>query len=227
MKKIFIIDDENYILELLKINLEMERFQVVTSNTGKNIISTLDYEKPDLILLDLMLPGINGLNICKEIKSYKKYKNIGIIIISAKSEETDKILGLEIGADDYITKPFSIKEMIARINAVIRRITKNDNKTEIKNQILLDSENNIILKNGKILNLQTKEFNLLKYLIENKGRVISRKEILENVWNYYGNTTTRSLDVYIRKLRIKLQDENENIITTIRGQGYKFLDSDS
>jgi len=227
MKKIFIIDDENYILELLKINLEMEGFQVVTSNTGKNIIPTLDYEKPDLILLDLMLPGINGLDVCKEIKSYKKYKNIGIIIISAKSEETDKILGLEIGADDYITKPFSIKEMIARINAVIRRITRNNNNTENKNQILLDSENNIILKNGKILDLQTKEFNLLKYLIKNKGRIISRKEILENVWNYDGNANTRSLDVYIRKLRIKLQDENENIITTIRGQGYKFLDSDS
>ncbi|MFK4785959.1 response regulator transcription factor [Fusobacterium sp. MFO224] len=225
MKKIFIIDDENYILELLKINLEMEGFQVVTSNTGKNVLNILDREKPDLILLDLMLPEINGFDICKKIKSFEKYKNIGIIIISAKSEENDKIVGLEIGADDYITKPFSIKEIIARINAVTRRTSKNS--TENKNYIVLDIKNNTILKNGEILELQTKEFNLLKYLIKNKGRVVSRQELLENVWNYDSPSSTRSLDVYIRKLRVKLQDENESIITTIRGQGYKFLNSNS
>ncbi|MGO2117781.1 MAG: response regulator transcription factor [Fusobacterium sp.] len=225
MKKIFIIDDENYILELLKINLEMEGFQVVTSNTGKNVLNILDKEKPDLILLDLMLPETNGFDICKKIKSFEKYKNIGIIIISAKSEENDKIVGLEIGADDYITKPFSIKEIIARINAVTRRTSKNS--TENKNYIVLDIKNNTILKNGEILELQTKEFNLLKYLIKNKGRVVSRQELLENVWNYDSPSSTRSLDVYIRKLRVKLQDENESIITTIRGQGYKFLNSNS
>ena len=125
MKKIFIIDDENYILELLKINLEMEGFQVVTSNTGKNVLNILDKEKPDLILLDLMLPETNGFDICKKIKSFEKYKNIGIIIISAKSEENDKIVGLEIGADNYITKPFSIKEIIDRINAYNYRTYKN------------------------------------------------------------------------------------------------------
>lgn len=224
MEKILIVDDEAFILELLKINLEVKGFEVITSNKGENIFSILDKEKPNLLLLDLMLPGINGLDICKSIKKSKKYKNLGIIIISAKSEENDKIIGLEIGADDYITKPFSIKEMIARINAVIRRTSKTPVKLETK-KISLIEDKNIILKEGVPLDLKAKEFNLLKYFIKNKGRVISREELLVNVWNYEKDFNTRSLDVYIRKLRVKLNDQNENIITTVRGKGYKFLDS--
>ncbi len=235
-KKILIIDDEIHILELLKLNLEIYGYEVFTLDTGKEAMSLIEKINPDIILLDLMLPEMNGIDICKRIRNNSSLNKIRILIISAKSEEIDKIVCLEIGADDYITKPFSLREIVARINAFSRRI-ETDLPT-ISNVSTLNKENyiyykdlkidlikNIIYKNNIPLELTIREFKLFLFLFKNKGKVISRGKIFESVWNYENNNQTRSLDVHIRKLRQKLGDESNSYIETIRGIGYKIPDN--
>lgn len=240
-KKILIIDDEIHILELLKLNLEIYGYEVFTTDTGNNVMSLIEKINPNIILLDLMLPGMNGIDICKKIRNNPLLNKIRILIISAKSEEIDKIVCLEIGADDYITKPFSLREMIARINAFSRRIESDStiisNDSPVKNDVesnanyiyykdlKIDLVKNLVYKNNNPLELTIREFKLFIFLLNNKGKVISREKIFESVWNYENNNQTRSLDVYIRKLRQKLGDENNSYIETIRGTGYKIPDN--
>lgn len=240
-KKILIIDDEIHILELLKLNLEIYGYEIFTADTGNNAMSLIEKINPDIILLDLMLPGMNGIDICKKIRNNSLLNKIRILIISAKSEEIDKIVCLEIGADDYITKPFSLREMIARINAFSRRIESDSpillNDSPVKKDVesnenymyykdlKIDLIKNIVYKNNTPLELTIREFKLFIFLLNNKGKVISREKIFESVWNYENNNQTRSLDVHIRKLRQKLGDENNSYIETIRGTGYKIPDN--
>ena len=240
-KKILIIDDEIHILELLKLNLEIYGYEVFTTDTGNNVMSLIEKINPDIILLDLMLAGMNGIDICKKIRNNPLLNKIRILIISAKSEEIDKIVCLEIGADDYITKPFSLREMIARINAFSRRIESDStiisNDSPVKNymesnenyiyykDLKIDLVKNMVYKNNIPLELTIREFKLFIFLLNNKGKVISREKIFESVWNYENNNQTRSLDVHIRKLRQKLGDENNSYIETIRGTGYKIPDN--
>lgn len=240
-KKILIIDDEIHILELLKLNLEIYGYEIFTADTGNNAMSLIEKINPDIILLDLMLPGMNGIDICKKIRNNSLLNKIRILIISAKSEEIDKIVCLEIGADDYITKPFSLREMIARINAFSRRIESDSpvllNDSPVKKDVesnenymyykdlKIDLIKNIVYKNNAPLELTIREFKLFIFLLNNKGKVISREKIFESVWNYENNNQTRSLDVHIRKLRQKLGDENNSYIETIRGTGYKIPDN--
>lgn len=204
-------------------------------------MSLIEKINPDIILLDLMLPGMNGIDICKKIRNNPLLNKIRILIISAKSEEIDKIVCLEIGADDYITKPFSLREMIARINAFSRRIESDStiisNDSPVKNymesnenyiyykDLKIDLVKNMVYKNNIPLELTIREFKLFIFLLNNKGKVISREKIFESVWNYENNNQTRSLDVHIRKLRQKLGDENNSYIETIRGTGYKIPDN--
>ena len=184
-----------------------------------------------------MLPEVNGIDICKRIRNNSSLNEIRILIISAKSEEIDKIVCLEIGADDYITKPFSLREIIARINAFSRRI-ESEISMDLNNHSLENNENyiyykdlkidlikNIVYKNNNPLELTIRELKLLIFLLTNKGKVISREKIFESVWNYENNNQTRSLDVHIRKLRQKLEDKNNSYIETIRGTGYKIPDN--
>lgn len=232
-KKILIIDDEPHILELLKLNLEIYGYEVYTSDTGEGIMNIIKKINPDLILLDLMLPGISGIDICKEIRSNPELNRIRILIVSAKSEEIDKIVCLEIGADDYITKPFSLRELIARVGATFRRMDPNycnnpnitierkkqeDNILNYKD-LKIDLQNSEVYKNNQLIDFTTKEFKLFLFLIQNKGNVITREQIFEEVWNYE-NTQSRSLDVHIRKIRKKLDDHNNFYIETVRGIGY-------
>ena len=225
-EKILIVDDEEHILELLKFNLENAGFKVVTASNG---IEALDYLKnslPKLILLDLMLPGMDGYDVCKEIRRDKNLSHIPIIMITARSEELDKILGLELGADDYITKPFSIRELIARVKAVLRRTTNSvsNDKTFSYGKLVVDFEKHEVTKNGDRVDLTLKEFELLELLIKNKGKVLTRDSLLDKIWGYEYIGETRTVDVHIRHLRQKIEDDDKNprYIETIRGIGYRF-----
>lgn len=230
MKKILVIEDEPNIRELILYNLKTNGYDGIEAEDGIMGITMVHREKPDLILLDIMLPEKNGYEICRELR--EEGNDTPIIMITAKTEETDKVMGLEYGADDYISKPFGIREMMARIKAVIRRYestsyaVKNDNSDTVltAGDLVINVDRYEVRENDRVIDLTPKEFELLKYLMENRGRVFSRDQLLNNVWgiNYVGET--RTVDVHIRHLRKKLSDgsEDENkYIETIRGKGYK------
>lgn len=230
MKKILIIEDEPNIRELILYNLKTNGYDGIDAEDGIMGITLVHREKPDLILLDIMLPGKNGYEICKELR--EEGNNTPIIMITAKTDEVDKVMGLECGADDYISKPFGIREMMARIKAVLRRydMTSVDNSKEEKPEtvisvgdLTINVERHEVRIKEKTIGLTLKEFELLKYLVENRGHVFSRDQLLNNVWgiNYVGES--RTVDVHIRHLRKKLTDGNneDKYIETIRGKGYK------
>lgn len=224
--KILVVDDEEHIVELLTYNLENNGYIVSRAYTGREALNIVYKEKVDLIILDLMLPEIDGIEVCKKLKRDKDTSNIPIIMLTAKGGETDKVLGLEIGADDYITKPFSIRELLARIKAVLRRVDKKD---RVKNGVLkvgdiaIDLESHEVKKKNKIIKLTYKEFELLKILVENRGKAMSRNMLLDMVWGYDYFGDTRTVDVHIRNLRKKIEEDGRNprYIETVRGIGYK------
>lgn len=225
-KKVLVVDDEQHIVELIQFNLENSGFDVLTSDNGEDAMKIAIEEVPDVIILDLMLPGIDGFEACKKIRSHEKTGKIPIIMLTAKSEETDKVLGLELGADDYLTKPFSVRELVARIKAVLRRfeeIPKEAGKIIKIHDITIDTEKHEVMKGSKVLELTLKEFELLKILAENRGKVLSRNFLLDEVWGYDYFGETRTVDVHIRHLRKKIEDNDKHpvYIETIRGIGYK------
>ncbi|KGG79752.1 response regulator transcription factor [Caloranaerobacter azorensis] len=226
LKKILIVDDEEHIIELIRFNLETNGYQVITANDGNEALKKIREEKPNLVILDLMLPSIDGIEICKILRKDEETEKLPIIMLTAKSEEIDMILGLEIGADDYITKPFSVRELLARIKAVLRRTQEIQEKREsvLKiGDIMIDIEKHEVTKKGKKIDLTLKEFELLRILSEKRGNVLTRNYLLDEIWgyNYFGDT--RTVDVHIRHLRRKIEDDDKNpqYIQTIRGIGYK------
>lgn len=233
-QRILVIEDETNIQELIKYNLEKNGYKVTAADNGIDGLNEALANVPDLILLDLMLPGLDGLEVCKRLRMEKQTKKVPIFMLTAKSEELDKILGLELGADDYITKPFSIKELIARIRAAMRRIS--DASTEepsgeesskilkVKN-IEIDIEKYEVRVNGEKIALTLKEFELLKMLVENRGKVLTRDFLLDRIWGYDYIGETRTVDVHIRHVRQKLNDNegSDQMIETIRGVGYRFI----
>ena len=224
--KILAIDDEIHIIELLRFNLETNNYEVDFAYDGIDGYIKAKEVKPDLILLDWMLPNISGIDILKKIRSDKNLNNIPVIMLTAKNMESDKVEGLEIGADDYITKPFSIKELLARISSVLRRYNINGQNEEsilsIGN-LKLDLQKYEIYRGSEKIELTLKEFELLKLLIENKGKVLSRNYLLDKIWGYEYYGETRTVDVHIRYLRKKIEGNSpsEKHIQTIRGVGYK------
>jgi len=222
--KILIIDDEMHIVELLKFNLETANYDVDYSYDGFDGFIKAKEIKPDLILLDWMLPNISGIDVLRKIRSDKDLKNTPVIMLTAKNMESDKVEGLEIGADDYITKPFGIKELLARIVSVLRRYNINSKvEGEILNHkgITLNLSKHEVLKNNEKIDLTLKEFELLKLLLQHKGKVLSRNYLLDEIWGYEYYGETRTVDVHIRYLRKKIEDDSEKYIETIRGVGYK------
>lgn len=228
MKKILVIEDDASIRELVSFNLEMNNYEVLLAEDGYTGISMVYKDKPDLILLDIMLPGKDGFEICKELRNEEI--DIPIIMLTAKTEEVDKVLGLEFGADDYISKPFGVRELIARIKAVMRRYDKKDDfegeergKLEIKD-IAIDRDRCEVFVGDKEVVLTAKEFELLNFLASNRGIVFSREQLLDKVWGIDFAGETRTVDVHIRHLRKKLnrKDEPDDYIETIRGIGYRF-----
>lgn len=225
-EKVLIVDDEEHIVELLQFNLVNAGYKVITANNGLDALKKVKENKPDLLLLDLMLPGMDGLDVCKEIKRDKETSKTSIIMLTAKSEELDKILGLELGADDYITKPFSIRELLARVKAVLRRSNSDEISEEIYElgRLKVDFERHEVLINNEKVELTLKEFELLEILIKNKGKILRRETLLDKVWGYEYIGETRTVDVHIRHLRKKIEDDDKNpkYIETIRGIGYRF-----
>ena len=224
MKKILIIDDEIHIVELLKFNLENNGYKVDYSYDGFDGYLKRKEFQPDLILLDWMLPNISGIDLLKKIRSDETLEQIPVIMLTAKNMEEDKLEGLEDGADDYITKPFSVKEVLARITSVLRRYkyTSNEKIEVLKaDDIQVNVNKHIVTKNGQEIELTLKEFQILKLLIENKGNVLTRTFLLDKIWGYDYYGETRTLDVHIRHLRKKIGDNESKLIETVRGVGYK------
>lgn len=226
---IYVVEDEQHIQQLIKYNLETAGYKVSVFSDGESALSHFEFDRPDMFILDIMLPGIDGLDVCRKLKSNPKAKNIPIIILTAKGEEFDRVLGLELGADDYITKPFSVRELMARVKALFRRChtSINADETLIKcGDIVIDCNRHEVTKNGTKIDLPLKEYELLKLLALNPGIVMSRELLLEKVWgfDYFGET--RTVDVHIRYLRQKIEDDDSNptYIETVRGIGYKFAD---
>ncbi len=221
---IAVLDDEPDIVELLSVQLKNASFKVRGFNNAEKLLRFLSEKKPNLILLDLMLPDMDGLDVCKQLKSNDAYKDIPIIMLTAKGEETDKIIGLELGADDYITKPFSPKELIARVRAVLRRISdsqvKEIDRIDISDDLVIDLDRYEVLVKGKPVQLTSTEFRILNILAERKGWVFSREKILDKLWGHEKIVVDRTVDVHIRNLREKLGKPG-NLIKNVRGVGYK------
>ena len=224
-KKILVVDDEPSIVTLLKFNLEQAGFEVLTASDGNEGYDTARREKLDVIILDLMLPGMDGMDVCKQLRLGKI--NTPILMLTAKSDELDKILGLELGADDYITKPFSPREVVARVKAILRRAeTKTEEETadaiKVGDLRILPEQFEAYFKEKK-LELTPKEFELLLYLANHAGKVLSRDQLLNAVWNFDFAGDTRIVDVHISHLREKMEEDTKQpqYIKTVRGFGYK------
>lgn len=225
-EKILIVDDEVNIVELIKFNLENSGYKASVAYDGVEAIKIAKEEQPQLILLDLMLPKMDGYEVCKEIRKDSLTANIPIIMLTAKGEELDKILGLELGADDYLTKPFSVRELTARVKAILRRtqyVSKSERNFKVGN-LNIDFLKHEVLKDQKIVDLTLKEFELLENLVKNRGKVLTRDLLLDKIWGYEYIGETRTVDVHIRHLRKKIEDDDKNpkFIETIRGIGYRF-----
>ncbi len=218
MKKILIIEDESSISDFMKCELEYEGYSVEICEDGKDGLNEALNKNYDLLILDLMLPTLNGLEVCRRLK---REKDTPVIMLSAKDSVMDKVAGLQIGADDYLAKPFAIEELLARINVVFRRKETN-NKTIIEfKDISIDQGSRVVKKKQENLNLTTREYELLVFLIDNKDKVVSRDTLLENIWGYDYDPKTNVIDVYIRYLRNKLNpNDKEEYIQTIRSVGY-------
>jgi two-component system alkaline phosphatase synthesis response regulator PhoP len=224
--KILVVDDEPFIVELVKFNLESAGYEVITASDGHEALKLIEKEHPDLIILDIMLPGIDGMEICRALRFKRETRDIPVILLTAKTGEIDKVLGLEMGADDYITKPFSPRELVARVRAVLRRTDKKARSEELikAGPVVIDVDRHEVFVDGKKKDFTPKEFELLKLLASNPGKVFSREYLLENVWGYDYLGDTRTVDVHIRHLRQKIEKNSEDprYIKTVRGVGYKF-----
>ncbi len=218
MPHILIIDDEKDIVEAVSYNLKKESYKVSKAYDGEIGLKLVKNKKPDLIILDLMLPGISGLDVCREVK---KSSNIPIIMLTARGEEVDKVVGLELGADDYITKPFGIRELIARIKTILKRYKGREEGSMKFPDLEIDIERHLVLVSKKEIELTAKEFELLRYLVENKGKPINRERLLDQVWGIEVAIETRTVDVHVTRLREKLKKAGK-YIKTLHGVGYKF-----
>jgi len=222
--KILVVEDEASFSDALSYVLTKEGYEVVVADTGDGAIATYDKVGADLVLLDLMLPGLSGTEVCRQLRARS---NVPIIMLTAKDTEVDKVVGLELGADDYVTKPYSKAELIARIKAVLRRqsdLSESLDPVLVAGPVRIDVERHQVNVNNESISLPLKEFELLEYLVRNSGRVLTRAQLIDRVWgsDYFGDTKT--LDVHVKRLRAKIEKDPANpvFIQTIRGLGYKF-----
>ncbi len=247
-RKILVVDDEAVLLETIAYNLEQSGYQVVITSNGINALEAARQDTPDLIILDLMLPGIDGLEVCRRLRREDATSTTPIIILTARSDEIDKVVGLEVGADDYITKPFGRSELLARVRALLRRanypatndgqLTRqashnahhNENQLASKYQELvvdtlhIDEAGRLVSNRGQRIELQPKQFDLLAYFVHNRGTVLTRDQLLQHVWGYDYVGDTRTIDVHVRWLREKLEEDpaSPKLLQTVRGVGYVF-----
>lgn len=220
-----IIEDEPDIVRMLEYNLKKEGFRIVCASGGEEALRRAERERPDIILLDLMLPEIDGLEVCRRLRQSPETSGIPVIMLTAKSRETDKIVGLELGADDYITKPFSVAELIARVKAVLRRLHDKEKLPDVfkAGNLAIDFSKIKVSIGNKQLELTAKEFELLSAMVKAKGRVLSRDYLLDNIWGFDNavEIQSRTVDVHIQTLRKKLKQEAKRIVT-VKNYGYRF-----
>lgn len=223
---IYCVDDEKVITDIVKFNLEKEGYEVVALSDGYKALEEVEKKACDLMLLDVMMPGIDGFEVLKELR--KKY-TFPILMLTAKEEEVDKVLGLELGADDYIVKPYSMRELLARVKANLRRLNANDQNQDderVFGDLVIDTGKYEVRKNGEVINVTMREYELLKYLSESPNQVFTREQLLQDVWGYEYYGDIRTVDVTIRRLRQKIEDNpddsNYKYIVTKRGAGYYF-----
>ena len=223
MTRIMVVEDEESFSDALSFMLRKEGFAVSVATTGPEALAQFDREPSDLVLLDLMLPGMSGTDVCRTIRAKSR---VPIIMVTAKDSEIDKVLGLELGADDYVTKPFSSRELVARIRAVLRRNVDDfeDSPVVEAGPVRIDPERHQVLVDGQLVSMPLKEFDLLEYLVRNAGRVLTRGQLIDRIWgsDYVGDTKT--LDVHVKRLRAKVEPDPANPVhlLTVRGLGYKF-----
>ncbi len=224
-RQILIIDDEKDIAKLLQYNLEKEGYGVSTALTGEDGLAAAKSKKPDLVVLDLMLPGIDGLEVCRLLKSDRATRQIPVLMLTAKGTEIDQVVGLEIGASDYIAKPFSVKVLLARVKNIFRgRESQKEESALLKaGKIVLDREKHSVTADGKAVALTNLEFRILAFLMENPGRVFSRDRILDGVWHGEASVVDRSVDAHVKSIRQKL-GRQRGMIETVRGSGYRFVE---
>lgn len=225
--KILLIEDEEDIASLIKLQAELAGYKVHVESDGLNGLMAVERERPDVIVLDIMLPGLNGLDVCRKIRGNPDFNNIPIIIISAKSEELDVVLGLELGADDYVAKPFSLKVLFSRVKAVLRRGKEVEKESKILTfgDFTMEVERYLLRKRDKPIPLTLSEFGILRRLLLNRGKVLTRNQLLDDVQNDDAFIIDRNIDVHIAALRKKLGPSFEGI-ETVRGVGYRFKDED-
>lgn len=225
MTRILLVEDESALSEPLSFLLEREGYEITVAEDGPSAIAEFDRGGTDLILLDLMLPGIPGTEVCREIRTRS---TVPIIMVTAKDSEVDVVVGLELGADDYVTKPYSTRELLARIRAVMRRHTEEDGDADESTleagTVRMDIERHTVSVSGEIVNMPLKEFELLEYLLRNAGRVLTRGQLIDRVWgtDYFGDTKT--LDVHIKRIRSRIEatPSEPTMLVTVRGLGYRF-----
>jgi phosphate regulon transcriptional regulator PhoB len=225
-KRILVIEDDRDIIELVRYNLEKDSFQVATASDGAAGIAQLRKSPPDLLILDLMLPKLSGLEVCKEVRREAATARLPIVMLTARGEEADRVVGLELGADDYVTKPFSPRELVARVKALLRRTEPigADEKPIDFGPLRIDPAAYRVTRSGKAVMLSSLEFRLLYYLAARPNRVFSRDQLLDAVWGTERFVTPRSVDVYVRRLREKIEEDPQfpSFVKTIRGAGYLF-----
>ena len=221
--RIFIVEDEPDLRDTLTFNFENEGFKVSSFPDGEKCLTSVKKNKPDLIILDLMLPGINGLDVCREIRSEEENNDVSIIMLTAKGEEIDRIVGFELGADDYVTKPFSVRELILRVKVLLKKRSDNQSAEKILEYgpVKMNLDAHSVLVDDIDVVLTALEFKLLKHLLKRRGRVQTRDQLLGDVWGYSSEVTTRTVDTHIKRLREKLGSTGD-LIQTIRGVGYRF-----
>ena len=226
MKRILLIEDDRDIVELVRYNLDREGFQVTSATDGSSGLAQVRKSAPDVLLLDLMLPKLSGLEICKEIRRDQSLNRLPILMLTARGEEADRVIGLEMGADDYVTKPFSPRELVARVRALLRRAEppQETPKPIQARELVIDPSSYRVTRAGKPVTLSTLEFRLLYYLAARPDRVFTRDQLLDAVWGTERFVTPRSVDVYVRRLREKIESDPEHptLLRTVRGAGYRF-----
>ena len=221
-KKVFIVEDEPDLRDTLQYNFENEGFKVKSFPNGESFLETIKKDKPNLVILDLMLPGISGLDVCRDLRMNEVNENVAVVMLTAKSEEIDRIVGFELGADDYVTKPFSVRELILRVKVLLKKRSDDIDQNLLEfGPIAMNLDAHDVSVEGKNILLTALEFKLLKHLLKRKGRVQTRDQLLGDVWGYSSEVTTRTVDTHIKRLREKLGKPGE-LIQTIRGVGYRF-----
>jgi len=226
-KSILVIDDEKDIQKLLQYNLEKEGYQVFSAKTGEEGLELANVKMPDLIILDLMLPGVDGLEVCKLLRTGKDTKHTPILMLTAKSSEIDQVVGLELGASDYIAKPFSVKVLLARLKNIFRSHEPEKPESSVLKAggIVLDKERQNVHVKGKSVALTRLEFRILAFLMENRGKVYSREQLLNGAWGGEAFVVDRTVDVHVKSIRKKL-GKSRNVIETVRGSGYRIIETD-